>query len=193
MGEVDAVGDVVTGGAARRARSSPTPARSAPTATRTRRACLNCGDPAGRRLLPGLRPARPCPPHADAPSSTTCSTACSISKGKIWRTLPMLAWRPGELTRRYIEGERARFVSPMALVPVHGLPDVRGGEPRSAASPIEHDDADAKAALAEELREERAELAERSRRSARALPAAGQPTAAIDERIAERSAGGQPC
>ena len=35
--------------------------------------------------------------------------------GKFWRTLPMLAWRPGELTRRYIDGERARFVSPMAL------------------------------------------------------------------------------
>ncbi|HEY0116630.1 MAG TPA: DUF3667 domain-containing protein, partial [Allosphingosinicella sp.] len=36
-------------------------------------------------------------------------------EGKTWRTLPMLAWRPGELTRRYIEGERVRFVSPMAL------------------------------------------------------------------------------
>ncbi len=36
-------------------------------------------------------------------------------EGKIWRTLPMLAWRPGELTRRYVAGERARFVSPMAL------------------------------------------------------------------------------
>jgi len=36
-------------------------------------------------------------------------------EGKIWRTLPMLAWRPGELTRRYIEGERARYVSPIAL------------------------------------------------------------------------------
>src|SRR5687768_13876887 len=36
-------------------------------------------------------------------------------EGKIWRTLPLLAWRPGDLTRRYIEGERARFVSPMAL------------------------------------------------------------------------------
>ncbi|HWU95666.1 MAG TPA: DUF3667 domain-containing protein [Sphingomonas sp.] len=35
--------------------------------------------------------------------------------GKLWRTLPMLAWRPGELTRRYIAGERARFVSPMAI------------------------------------------------------------------------------
>lgn len=36
-------------------------------------------------------------------------------EGKFWRTLPMLAWRPGELTRRYIHGERARFISPMAL------------------------------------------------------------------------------
>ena len=36
-------------------------------------------------------------------------------EGKIWRTLPMLAWRPGDLTRRYIAGERARFISPAAL------------------------------------------------------------------------------
>lgn len=36
-------------------------------------------------------------------------------EGKLWNTLPMLAWRPGELTRRYIAGERARFVSPMAI------------------------------------------------------------------------------
>lgn len=35
--------------------------------------------------------------------------------GKFWRTLPMLVWRPGELTRRYIHGERARFVSPLAV------------------------------------------------------------------------------
>lgn len=36
-------------------------------------------------------------------------------EGRAWRTLPMLAWRPGELTRRYIEGERKRFISPMAM------------------------------------------------------------------------------
>ena len=35
--------------------------------------------------------------------------------GRTWRTLPLLAWKPGELTRRYIRGERAKFVSPMAL------------------------------------------------------------------------------
>jgi hypothetical protein len=36
-------------------------------------------------------------------------------EGKVWRTLPLLALRPGELTRRYIDGERVRFVSPVAL------------------------------------------------------------------------------
>lgn len=34
---------------------------------------------------------------------------------KGWRTLPMLVARPGELTRRYIDGQRTRFVSPLAL------------------------------------------------------------------------------
>lgn len=36
-------------------------------------------------------------------------------EGKIWRTLPLLAWRPGRLTREYIEGRRASYVSPIAL------------------------------------------------------------------------------
>ncbi len=36
-------------------------------------------------------------------------------EGKIWRTAPTLFLRPGELTRRYIGGERANFVSPLAL------------------------------------------------------------------------------
>ena len=35
--------------------------------------------------------------------------------GKFWRTLPLLAFRPGELTRRYIHGERAKFVSPLGM------------------------------------------------------------------------------
>lgn len=34
---------------------------------------------------------------------------------KAWRTLPLLIARPGELTRRYIDGQRTRFVSPLAL------------------------------------------------------------------------------
>lgn len=35
--------------------------------------------------------------------------------GKLWQTLPMLALKPGDLTRRYIAGERAKFVSPMSM------------------------------------------------------------------------------
>lgn len=34
---------------------------------------------------------------------------------KGWRTLPLLVARPGLLTRRYIEGQRMRYVSPLAL------------------------------------------------------------------------------
>ncbi|WP_342119356.1 DUF3667 domain-containing protein [Pseudoduganella sp. OTU4001] len=34
---------------------------------------------------------------------------------KGWRTLPLLVAKPGELTRRYIDGQRTRFVSPLAL------------------------------------------------------------------------------
>ena len=36
-------------------------------------------------------------------------------EGKIWRTLPLLAWHPGRLTREYIDGRRASYVSPIAL------------------------------------------------------------------------------
>ena len=35
--------------------------------------------------------------------------------GKLWATLPLLAFKPGNLTRRYVAGERAKFVSPMSM------------------------------------------------------------------------------
>ena len=35
--------------------------------------------------------------------------------GKLWNTLPLLVFKPGRLTREYIEGKRARHVSPMAM------------------------------------------------------------------------------
>lgn len=35
--------------------------------------------------------------------------------GKLWNTLPLLVARPGKLTRNYIEGKRARYISPIAL------------------------------------------------------------------------------
>lgn len=36
-------------------------------------------------------------------------------EGKVWRTVPLLAWHPGRLTREYIDGRRASYVSPIAL------------------------------------------------------------------------------
>lgn len=58
-------------------------------------------------------------------------------EGRIWRTLPMLAWRPGRLTREYIDGRRASYVSPIALflfsvflmfAVFHALEGSEGGE-----------------------------------------------------------------
>ncbi|WP_322963430.1 DUF3667 domain-containing protein [Sphingomonas fuzhouensis] len=36
-------------------------------------------------------------------------------EGQVWRTMAMLVTKPGALTRRYIAGERRRFLSPLAL------------------------------------------------------------------------------
>ena len=35
--------------------------------------------------------------------------------GKIWRTAPLLLFRPGALTRAYVEGKRVRYISPIGL------------------------------------------------------------------------------
>jgi Protein of unknown function (DUF3667) len=35
--------------------------------------------------------------------------------GKAWQTLPLLVFRPGKLTRDYIEGRRARYIAPVPL------------------------------------------------------------------------------
>src|SRR5262249_52967500 len=34
---------------------------------------------------------------------------------RAWRTLPMLLFRPGTLTRQYVKGHRAKFVSPLTM------------------------------------------------------------------------------
>lgn len=108
-------------------------------------------------------------------------------EGKIFRTLPMLAWRPGELTRRYIDGERAKFVSPIALflfsvfLMFAAINWIGGPFDRSSGSPareLAESDANFRADKAEseaQLRELGAELA--------AARKAGQPTADIEKQI----------
>jgi hypothetical protein len=113
MGELEALGDAVTGGLL--ARSVEPKAGEPGTEDHTHeRACLNCGTP------------------LNGPFCSACGQKAHIHRsvrgffqdflqgmlnfeGKFWHTLPMLAWRPGEMTRRYIAGERARFISPVAL------------------------------------------------------------------------------
>jgi hypothetical protein len=87
--------------------------------------------------------------------------------GKLWRTLPELLIRPGRLTRRYIEGERARFISPMALYLLsaflmYALFSFSGGVVLSndwAQIPAAQDSAAALAAIDVGLQSQRAELA----------------------------------
>jgi hypothetical protein len=111
MGGIDAVGEVVTGGMLARAVEPGT----GETAGHTHeRACLNCGTPLTGPYCPQ------CGQKAHVHRSLRGFFHDLVHglfnfEGKIWHTLPMLAWRPGELTRRYIAGERARFVSPVAL------------------------------------------------------------------------------
>src|SRR5688572_30455677 len=109
MTGIEGVGEAVTGGMAARA-VEPAHGEAGEGAG----ACLNCGA------------------ELTGPYCHQCGQKAHIHRtiaawwhdflhsvlhldGKFWRTLPMLAWRPGELTRRYVHGERAKFVSPLAL------------------------------------------------------------------------------
>ncbi|HEX8569045.1 MAG TPA: DUF3667 domain-containing protein [Caulobacteraceae bacterium] len=51
--------------------------------------------------------------------------------GRLWRTLPLVAFRPGQLSRRWREGQRVRFVAPLhfflfAVFLVFLMPTVTG-------------------------------------------------------------------
>lgn len=107
--EIGALGDAVTGGLFSKVLSRPAghageehPA-CADCGTQTLgRFCHNCGNPShvhrtllhlGEELLHGVM-------HFD---------------GRTWRTLPLLFFRPGRLTREWCMGKRARYVSPLAM------------------------------------------------------------------------------
>ena len=100
-------------------------------------------------------------------------------EGKLWHTLPLLAWRPGELTRRYVDGERAKFVSPMALflfcvfLMFAILPHLAGG----------HTDLGTKVSVATELSQERTKLA--TLQAKRVKQTDPEDIADLDKRIAK--------
>ena len=111
MGEIEAVADAVTGGMLGRAVE---PRAGEDDGHTHERYCLNCGMELSGPFC------HACGQHAHVHRTLRAFFHDFLHgvlhfEGKIWRTLPMLAWKPGELTRRYIEGQRARFVSPIAL------------------------------------------------------------------------------
>lgn len=106
-------------------------------------------------------------------------------EGKIWRTLPLLAWRPGKLTREYIDGRRASYVSPIALFLfvvflTFGLFNLTNGPlhvVKQSEASMQNGFEAAKAESRAEVTKYEAELA--------AARKAGKPTAAIEERLDE--------
>ena len=107
--DFDAIGGAATGGLIAAAIEKPTgeagvhqPACADCGTSTVGRFCHNCGNPAhvhrtllhlGEELLHGVM-------HFDS---------------RTWRTLPLLVFRPGRLTREWVMGKRARYVSPLAL------------------------------------------------------------------------------
>jgi hypothetical protein len=112
MNEIEVIGDLAQAGLTARA-LEPTAGEAADSPTHEG-ACLNCGTP-----LVGSH----C--HACGQRGHQHKTLGAFFhdllhgvlhfEGKIWRTVPMLVWQPGKLTREYIDGRRASYVSPIAL------------------------------------------------------------------------------
>ena len=182
MDGIEAVGDVVTGGLLART-VEPQAGEASDTGHTHEKCCLNCGT----RLT--------------GPYCFACGQKAHVHRsvrgflqdfvqglfnfeGKIWRTLPMLAWCPGLMTRRYIAGERARFVSPVALYlfTVFAMFAVLNftGELGST-----HTGTNVKKGLQTEIADQQKQLA--ALEVKRKLAAeTGKPVADLDQRIAKR-------
>lgn len=181
MSELDGLGGAVTGAIAGRA-VEPYAGEARDTGHFHERDCLNCQTP-----LTGAY-CHACGQKAHLHRSLGSLVSDFIQglfnfEGKIWRTLPMLVWRPGEMTRNYIVGQRARYVSPVAIYlfsvflmfAVLNFNGVLSPDVDSMVSET----------VAEARSDEQARLDRLEKERAEAI-AAGRETAAIDRRIAKR-------
>ena len=179
MGNFEAVGDAVTGSVVGRAVE---PKAGEPADGHTHETnCLNCGAPLAGPYC------HECGQQAHVHRTLSAFFHDFLHgvlhfEGKIWRTLPLLVWKPGELTRRYIDGQRASFVSPVALflffVFLTFAAISLGGEiagPNSTA---------ARAAVADEVNDAKEGVAKLEMKRSIAVKA-GAPTAKIDEDLKE--------
>ena len=181
MDGIDGLGDAVTGGLLARA-VEPQAGEAGRDGHTHEKSCLNCGT----RLTGPYCSA--CGQKAHIHRSVRAFFGDFIQglynfEGKIWRTLPMLAWCPGLMTRRYIAGERARFISPVALYLftvflMFATLNFTGALGSGSGSNF-------RAGLQTELREDQQKLAklEVERKEA---AAAGKPVMSLDRRIASR-------
>jgi hypothetical protein len=178
MGELEAIGDAVTGGLLARA-VEPNAGEVGPDGHTHEKCCLNCGI-----LLTGPY-CSACGQKSHVHRSLRAFAGDFIAglfnfEGKFWRTLPLLAWQPGELTRRYIDGERARFISPVALYLfsvflMFAVLNFTGA--------LDPDTSAISSSVEIAMREERKDLARFEARR-KAAAASGQDVANLDRRIA---------
>lgn len=174
MSEIEAIGDAVTRGLVGRA-VEPVAGEDGHT---EESACLNCGVPLAGAFC------HQCGQHAHVHRTLKAFFHDFLHgvlhfEGKIWRTLPLLAWKPGELTRRYVDGQRASFVSPIALFlfcvfltfAVMGL----AGNPLGAGEAARQD-------VVQDLAKDQQRLS-RYQLDRQAKVKAGKSTAAVDQKI----------
>ena len=178
MGEFEALGDAVTGGVLGRAVEPKAGEGDGHTHEGN---CLNCGAPLAGPFC------HECGQHSHVHRTLGAFFHDFLHgvlhfEGKIWRTIPLLAWKPGELTRRYIDGQRASFVSPIALFlftvfltfAVMGLTGNMFGKAPAKAS----------ADVAEELKTDQQKIAALEQQRAAAVKSGGS-TATIDEQLTD--------
>jgi hypothetical protein len=107
-GELEAAGALATAGAVAGAIEGREPGKP------VEGACANCGAKVDGRYCPQ------CGQAAYAHRSLVHMVGEFLHSlfhfdTKVWRTLPMVILRPGTLTRDYVYGKRARYLSPLAL------------------------------------------------------------------------------
>ena len=109
MSEVESAGAAVTAGLVAAAIDGPKKKGGPVKGT-----CLNCGSQIDGRFCADC--GQPANIHR-----TLGHMVAEVLRGifnldtRAWKTLPLLLFRPGTLTRSYIHGQRARYISPLAM------------------------------------------------------------------------------
>src|SRR6516164_3976428 len=110
MSSVAAAGPVSDAGAAAEAKVAATAAIPA-AAPR----CDNCGAAVAGRYCAACGQRREAPVHSLWHFSQVAAEDLTHADSRLWRTLGALLFRPGFLTREFLDGRRARYLPPVRL------------------------------------------------------------------------------